>query len=51
MTPAGQKALDVFAKIIPKLSELDKERLLAFGEGMAFKIKQDKKDQKTTERS
>lgn len=42
MTEKEQKILDTFADIIPKLSELDKERLLMFGEGMRFKIEQSK---------
>ena len=32
--------LDTFAKLIPNLSEMEKERVLAFGEGMAFKVDQ-----------
>lgn len=42
MTEKEQKILDTFGKIIPNLSELEKEKLLAFGEGMAFKVNQQK---------
>lgn len=28
--------ISVFMQTIPKMSELDKEKLLSFGEGMAF---------------
>lgn len=37
MTEKEKKILNVFVALIPKLSELDKEKLLSFGEGMAFK--------------
>lgn len=30
--------LNVFIEIIPKLSKQDKEKLLAFGEGLCFSI-------------
>jgi len=32
-----KKILDTFEKVIPSLSRLEKERLLSFGEGIAFK--------------
>ena len=38
MTDSDRKILTIFMKIIPKLSEQDKERLLAFGEGLCFKV-------------
>lgn len=37
MSEQEKKILETFGKIIPSLSELEKEKLLAFGEGMAFK--------------
>lgn len=40
MSEKEKKILDTFGKIMPDLTELDKEKLLAFGEGMAFKINQ-----------
>ena len=38
MSEKETKILDIFGKAIPKLSELEKEKLLAFGEGMAFMV-------------
>ncbi len=35
-----KRIMDVFACVIPNLSDLEKEKLLAFGEGMAFKADQ-----------
>ena len=42
MTEKEEKILQIFAEILPQLSELDKERLLMFGEGMRFKVEQGK---------
>lgn len=42
LTEKEEKILHTFAEILPQLSELDKERLLMFGEGMRFKIEQGK---------
>lgn len=41
MSDKEKQIMDVFSQIVPKLSELDKEKLLAFGEGLAFKVKQE----------
>lgn len=35
-----KKIMETFGRIIPQLSDLEKEKLLAFGEGMAFKADQ-----------
>ena len=37
MSERESKILETFEKVLPSLSELERERLLAFGEGMAFK--------------
>ena len=37
MSERENKILETFEKVLPSLSELERERLLAFGEGMAFK--------------
>lgn len=37
MTEKEKAILTVFGKIVPDLSDIEKEKLLAFGEGMAFK--------------
>lgn len=44
MSEKEKKILDTFGKIIPDLSEIEKEKLLSFGEGMAFKVNQQKGD-------
>lgn len=38
-----KKILETFAKVIPKLNEREKERLLWFGEGMAIKTEKEEK--------
>lgn len=40
MSEKEKKILETFGKVIPDLSEMEKERLLAFGEGIAFKSEQ-----------
>lgn len=42
MTEKGKQILDLFEKIVPNLSDVEIEKLLAFGEGMAFKVQQEK---------
>lgn len=36
MSEKEKKIMDVFSRVIPALSDLEKEKLLAFGEGMAL---------------
>lgn len=38
MLDKEKSILMTFERVIPKLTEIDKERLLAFGEGLAFKV-------------
>lgn len=38
LTNRDKEILKVFAMIIPKMSDIDKIKLLSFGEGMAFMI-------------
>lgn len=40
MSEREKKILDTFSKAIPGMSELEKEKLLSFGEGMAFVVEQ-----------
>lgn len=40
MSEKDKQILETFGKVIPQLTEEEKERLLAFGEGMAFKADQ-----------
>lgn len=35
-----RKILETFEKIIPSLTKEERERLLSFGEGIAFKVEQ-----------
>ena len=36
MSEKEKKILETFGKVIPNLSDMEKEKLLSFGEGMAF---------------
>lgn len=36
MSDIDVRVMEFFDKVLPKMSESDKERLLCFGEGMAF---------------
>ena len=45
MSEKEKKIMETFGKVIPDLSEIEKERLLAFGEGIAFKNEQLKAEQ------
>lgn len=40
MSDKKKLVLDIFEKLLPKMSDMDIEKLLAFGEGMAFKVDQ-----------
>lgn len=40
MTNKEKRILETFKKAIPTLSDLDKERLLSFGEGLGFKTRE-----------
>ncbi|MBS5145948.1 MAG: hypothetical protein KHY89_10720 [Butyricicoccus pullicaecorum] len=44
MSEKDLKIMDIFARTIPKMSEIEKEKLLSFGEGMAFMIDQMRSD-------
>lgn len=44
MSEKDKKIMDTFGKIIPNLSELDKEKLLAFGEGVALMAERLRRD-------
>lgn len=37
-----EKVLATFGKILPELSEPELDRLLAYGEGIAFRVRQEK---------
>lgn len=44
MSEKEKQILETFEKVIPDLSEMEKEKLLSFGEGMAF-MKGQQKDE------
>lgn len=44
MSEKEKKILETFEKIIPNLSEVGKEKLISFGEGMAFARNNQKKE-------
>lgn len=52
MSEKEKKIMESFEKVLPKLSELEKEKLLSFGEGMAFAVERREEElalaQKTT---
>lgn len=41
MTQTEIKIMYTFANIIPRLPTIDRERLLAFGQGLSFKLDQE----------
>lgn len=45
MTEKEQKILDTFAILIPKMTLLQKEKLLSFGEGIALKTELEEQSQ------
>lgn len=36
MSEKDKKIMETFGRVVPNLSEIDKEKLLAFGEGVAL---------------
>ena len=40
MSDKEREILDVFKKLVPVLTDFEEEKLLAFGEGLAFKAAQ-----------
>ena len=47
MTAKGEKIMETFEKMIPKMNEQELDRVLSFSEGMAFmKDKQEKKSKR-----
>ena len=38
MSEKEKQILNTFGKLVPNLSEMEKEKVLAFGEGMAFMV-------------
>lgn len=50
MSKDSKKILETFEKIIPEMTELEREKLLSFGEGIAFKTEQQKKEHREKEK-
>lgn len=46
MSEKEKKILKTFEEVLPEMSELEKEKLLSFGEGVAFKAAEQKKEKK-----
>lgn len=49
MSEDAKKILETFGKVIPEMTELEREKLLSFGEGIAFKTEQQKKEREKKE--
>ncbi len=45
MSEKQKQILETFEEIIPKMSEMEQEKLLSFGEGIAF-VKEQKEQEK-----
>lgn len=50
MSKNEKEILKTFEKVIPDLTELEREKLLSFGEGIAFKTAEQKKQRQIEER-
>lgn len=50
MSENEKKILETFEKVLPDMSELEREKLLSFGEGIAFKTAEQKKDKSEVEK-
>ena len=51
MSEKGMQIMETFGKVIPTLTDAEKDRLLAFGEGMAFKAEQQRRTAETQQDS
>ncbi len=49
MSKNEKEILKTFEKVIPDLTELEREKLLSFGEGIAFKTAEQKKQRQIEE--
>lgn len=47
MSEESRKILETFEKVLPDMTELEREKLLSFGEGIAFKTAEQKKERIT----
>ncbi len=51
MSEKEKRVLKTFEEMLPSLSDIELKKLLAFGEGMAFKIKQDEQRRQAAQTS
>lgn len=49
MSEKEKKILDTFEKVLPEMTELEREKLLSFGEGIAFKTAEQKRQEREKE--
>lgn len=47
MTAEEKKIMDTFKKVLPKLNEREKDRLLWIGEGITLKTEENEKEKQT----
>lgn len=50
MSEKEKKILKTFEKVLPDMTELEREKLLSFGEGIAFKTAEQKKRERKKRR-
>lgn len=50
MSEKEKKILKTFEEVIPDMTELEREKLLSFGEGIAFKTAEQKKREQESEK-
>lgn len=44
MSEKEKRILEVFAEVIPKMTEIEKESLLSYGEGITFAIRKQEQE-------
>ena len=49
MSEKEKQILDTFEKVLPDMTELEREKLLSFGEGIAFKTAEQKRKERENE--
>ena len=50
MSENEKKILETFEKVLPDMTELEREKLLSFGEGIAFKTAEQKKREREADK-
>lgn len=49
MSEKDKQIMETFGKVVPNLSEIDKEKLLAFGEGVALMVEKQREQAQANE--